>query len=507
MTPKQTIIFNTGATYVRTVIGVFLALFSSRWLLQELGIVDYGLYSLVGSLIILFSFFNTVIANGDARFFAIAIGKNDSEYKKRLFKATLTLHSFLPPILAIIGWAIGEMAIRYFLNIPEERMDAMLVILRLAIITSVFTMFNVPFKALFIAHQNIAVFSFIELAFNFFSFFAAFSLIYYDGGDKLIYYVSLVSIIQLASYVVYIIISIRKYPAFTKIAGVKLNKDNLYEILRFSFWNCLGDIGHLIRTQGVAIVVNLLFGAAGNSALGIANNVSMQANGLANSFMSSTSPEIYRRIGADEMLSGIALSRLVSKFGVLLILILAIPLITFMDEILKIWLVDVPPYTAELCICFMVMYIIERFTMGQIIMLQAVNRIKECQISVLFCYSLSVVFPYLGLCRFFNITGVGLSCIISMILSRMFVFCIYYRFFSVIEKDKTPMLSFIFSSSVLFVAMIFLSKLCVPKDASLLLIVLYSIVIILITIILYFYWVLSAREKKSLIDAIQKRIK
>lgn len=489
------------ATYSRTIIAVFLVLFSSRWVLNELGTSDFGLFSLVGSILVFVSFLNTVLANGDARFFSIAIGKNDKEHMRNLFSSSLVLHLILLPVLIILGWIVGEFAIRYFLEIPVERVEAALIIFYISLVTAFFSMLAVPFRALFIAHQNIVSSTFLDLLQTLSLFLVAYLLKFYHG-DKLIFYGLMYSTVQVAICVSFVVYAKYKYSYCVSLSK-KMDRGIVMSLLKYSFWNALGDMGHLVRTQGTVIIVNLLYGTIGNAALGIANQVSMQAGGLSNSLINATSPEVYRRVGAGNIKSAISFSNFLNKIGVLLILLLAIPLIINIDEILSLWLIHVPAHTAELCICFIVMFILERYTTGFLIYLKAINSLSLVQSSIFICYFLSVVFPFCGFCSYFGILGIGLSCILSMLLSRI---CILYVYFRKIRFSVSQYLKQLVGGSfIVFLSLLCLANYVIPSSfIGIYAIMWVSCLVVLVTVLFYYSLVFSPNEKLTVIKLIKK---
>ena len=253
---ERRLVVNTLVSYSRTLFSVVLVLFSSRWALKELGEVDYGLYNLISSVLLIVVFFNTVISNGDARFFSVGIGKNDKEELSKVFNTSLSIHLCMPVIIGILGLIVGEYLIRNVLNIPIERIETMLMGFRIILFASIISMITVPFSTLFIAYQNIIEYTMISLVQTILIFFSAFSL-RYMYTDKLLTYVTLVSIAQIITYLLQYLISRHKYEC-TKIR-VRYFFDRYYtiKIIKYTFWNLLADFGFLVRSQGISVVVNL----------------------------------------------------------------------------------------------------------------------------------------------------------------------------------------------------------------------------------------------------------
>ena len=418
------IAINTTVAYTRSIIGMLLVLFSNRWALASLGVEDFGIYNVIGTIMVIIVFLNTVLANSDSRFFSLAIGNGDNIELNKLFNVFFFLHIIIPTVVIIIGYFIGLWAIYNVLVIPSDRIDSAIVIFRIVMVSSFLSMITVPFSTLLIAYQDIIEYAIIELLQSVLIFLSAFLLRFsFITDDKLILYTILMSSSYIVTYVLMIVVARTKYSCTKIQVSFLWDKSRSAEILNYSFWNMLGEIGHLVRTQGIAVVVNLLWGPKGNAALGIANQVSVQASNLTNAMATSISPEIYRRVGEGDK-SAIKLSNYASRIGLLLIFILGVPLIFNIDSILELWLINVPESTAGLCVCFIIMYMIEKISLGQLFYLRAKGAVTVVNILIFVFYSMSVVFPYCGLSQL-GIVCIGISCVISMTLSRLSViYCV-----------------------------------------------------------------------------------
>ena len=430
---------NTFFSYSRTLISIALTLFSSRWVLEELGTVDFGLNSLIGSILAIVIFLNKVLANGDARFFALGIGKNDQTELNKVFNTLLSLHIAMPFVLTAIGLLVGEIIIRNYLVIPPERLQASVVVFRITMLVSLVTMMTVPFSSLFVAHQNIFESTLFSLFNTFLMFISAYSLRFLpESSDKLIIYTIMVSAISVFVTVCMVVTSKRKYKCTTIRRKYFFDRELSLGVLKYSFWNMLGDLGHLIRAQGTSVIVNLYFGPVGNAALGIANQVSIQSSNLTNAMASSTRPEIYRRVGEGNCSFAFALSNLTSRIGLLLIFVISVPVLLNLDSLLAFWLVKVPYGTSVLCKCFIFMFVIEKMTIGENSYLNAIGRVALVNVLKVLFYSTALIFPFCGLLQF-GLAGIGLSCLLSMSLTRCsIIYCIQkYVDFDIFQYIKT----------------------------------------------------------------------
>lgn len=487
------IAINTVASYSRTLVQIIIILFTSRWVLKELGIVDYGIFNLIGSILIVLSFLNTVISNGNARFLSIAIGKGDLRNLCNLFKSILCIHLLFPPLLLMGGYIIGVYCIENILIIPPEKLCSSLFILKISIISGIISFASAPYLALFIAYQDIVISSLISLLQTILLFISAYVLRFIDG-DKLIIYACFYSLTNICTNLFYIIIASYKYRCCRTIFYSKICVDKIVDILKYSFWNMFGDLGHLIRTQGISIVVNMSFGPTGNAALGFANQLATQACNLTNALSIATSPEVNRRYGMGNKISAYELSLFISKMGVFFMLIISIPIIFNIDSILYLWLKTVPPCTKELCISFIIMFIVEKYSLGETIYLRTLNKMAFSQTIMFISYSLSVVLPYCGFIYYFGLEGIGFSCIISMIFSRIG--------FIIGMKKNVRRYSFgkifirlILPTSLFLLLVVIFSVFIKNSSVNILFIIISSIILLLLTVFFYFTVVLSKNER------------
>jgi len=381
MNHSQRLVLNTVATYGRSVVAVGLTLFSSRWVLNALGQTDFGLFSVVGSIIIFITFLNGVMAGSISRYYAFSIGSGKPEEVIKWFNAALGLHLCLATILTLIGWPIGEYMIAHVLTVPADRIWSCLWVFRVSLLSAFVSMVSIPCVAMFTAQQKITETAFWEIILVILTFTLAFSLTRMTGDLLLIYAIGMVAIIVFVQVMMFL-------RAFIVFNECRLVLSHWFDWLRFkqifSFagWILIGSSGCLLRDQGSAILLNLYFGPGLNSAFGIARQVSAQANQLATSMMRAFSPEITTSEGRGDRRRMLDLAMRASKFGTLLILLFAVPLMVEMDTILKIWLKNPPEYTDSFCRLIMLTFIIDRLTSGFMLAVSAFGRIAAYQVTL-----------------------------------------------------------------------------------------------------------------------------
>ena len=428
---------NTVMSYIVSLVSLGLVLFSSRWALAELGEVDFGLYSLIGSVLTIVVFLNAILSRGDARFFAIELGQEDEDKLSRVFNSSFSIHIVMPVIVFVLFFFVVEYLIIHYFVIPPDRITTTQWVFRITLLASFVSMIAVPYSTLLIANQQIILYSLILLLQTFNIFLGSYLLRYYDG-DKLLLFTLIVALAHILSNIIQIVASRCKYRYSEIHLKYFFEKTYTKALIKFSFWNMVGDFGHLVRTQGVSIIVNLLYGPTANAALGIANQVSMQTSQLTNTLSSASSPEVYKRVGQNRMTDANRLAYYTTRIGIALMVMFSVPVMFNIDYILQLWLENVPEGTNILCVCFIIMFLVEKTVIGHYVMLVAINKISVVQTFIFLSYSMSVVLPFLGFDHF-GLLGIGLSCILSMLLSRCVIlyYVRKYLFISLADYVKT----------------------------------------------------------------------
>jgi len=413
MNSSKLIVVNTLATYGRSVLSMGLALFSSRWVLNSLGQSDFGLYSLVGSIIIFIVFINGIMAGSAARFFAYSMGKNNSDDVNAWFNAALSIHACLALGLVGIGWPIGEYIVKHVLSIPLERIAACVIVFRISLLSAFVSILAVPFVAMFMAKQRIAELAVWGILQSILSFLLALALLHATGDRLKFYAFGMVSIVV----IVQIIQVIRGWLGFRecKISwSLWFNRTRLKEIFSFASWSLIGGGGSVLRDQGSAILLNLFFGPRVNASYGIASQVSAQTNQLSASMLGAFSPEISASEGRGDRKRMLSLSNQASKFGALLVLFFAIPLMVEIDYVLKLWLHTPPDHAALFCRYILASFLIERLTTGFMLAVSAHGRIAAYQATVGICYVLTLPLAWIFLITGLGPTSLGLAFLITM---------------------------------------------------------------------------------------------
>lgn len=386
MSSIKRILLNTCASYGRTLFGMFLGLFSARWVLNGLGEVDYGLFGVVGGIVVFVGLLNALLASSVARYYAFAIGESKLlreddavDHLCKWFNSALLIHWILPIVLIVVGYPIGVYAIEHWLNIPDNRIVSSLWVFRMSLLLAFFNMISVPYIAMYQAKQLIAELSIWGIITTMANFFIAYYILRCPYDRFIVY--SFLSVIAPS-----FILCIQVYRARKHFLSCRLKVDYLFDVGRlrkifsFAFWDFFGWLGASVRDQGGLLVTNRSFGASASAAYRVAQSVITYTTSLSGAITTSMQPAITTAVGQHNLEDARELSYKTSKFSALMILFFAIPLIVEVDFVLKLWLINPPQYAAEFCQSILVATVLLKLGWGHHIAICAMGRIAAVQI-------------------------------------------------------------------------------------------------------------------------------
>ena len=418
---KKTIILNIIATYSRSLVILFVGLLSSRWLLLSLGETDYGLLGLVGSLAVFITFINTLLSTAVSRYYAVSEGERIAgiagaeENIQRWFNTAISIHVIASVSLVIIGYPLGVYAIKNWLVIPDERIDSCFLVFTYSCVACFFGMISVPFSAMFIAKQKIAEYSIYNTIIPVFTAVFSYRMTTYEKD----WFVEYSFFLALVTVFVYITICVRAFFAFhecrinTRMLNDKIRQKQL---LGFAGWQCFGNLGAIIRSQGMAILGNMQFGPEVNAALTISNKVSAQTDSLSASLKTAFAPAIANAYGENDIKKLKQYVYITNKIGTMLVLVFALPICLEIEAILNLWLKKVPEHTSFLCVFILLALIVDKTTSGHMLAVSATGKIALYQ-SVLgsfliFALPLAFILIKVG----FGVKSIGLAILITTMM-------------------------------------------------------------------------------------------
>ncbi|MBD8490900.1 hypothetical protein IFO69_19260 [Echinicola sp. CAU 1574] len=381
MSAANRVIFNTGILYGRIIVTVGISLFTTRIVLDALGAVDYGIFNLIAGVIVMLAFLKNAMATSTQRYLSFYQGKKDEKMQSKVFWNSLLFHLILGIFIMGVLEVAGLFLFDGFLNIPSDRLDEAYLVYHFMGVNVFFLIISVPFNGSLVAHENMLFVAIVNIIEVLLKLAIALSL-YSTSKDKLISYGILMAGISSISFVFYAIYCIRTYSECKLNHWRGVDKYLMRELGAYAGWNLFGSVCSLGRTQGLAVILNLFFGAIINSAYAIANQVGGQLMFLSTTMLKSINPQIMKSEGNGDRKRMLRLSMIASKFGFFLLSIIAVPFIFEMDNILHVWLKEVPDFSVAFCRMVLVAAIINQLTIGLQSAAQATGRIKAYQATV-----------------------------------------------------------------------------------------------------------------------------
>lgn len=333
---------NTILLYCRTIATILISLYTSRVILNQLGVDNYGIYSVVGGVVSMFSVVSSAMSSAISRFITYELGRNDKERLTKIFSTSLNIQFIFAIAIFILGETIGVWFINGHLNIPSDRIYAANWVFQFSLYSFCIGVISIPYTASVIAHEKMSAFAYISIIEVTLKLGICY-LLMISPIDKLIFYAFLMMMVSVIIRIVYGIYCGKRFEECKYRREV--DKKLLKEIGRFSGWSFLVNTAWILNTQGINILINLFFGVVLNAARLIATQVEGAVSQFVNSFTTAINPQITKSYASGELYPMFLLICRGAKFSYLLLLILALPIMMETEYILKLWLKTVPEYT------------------------------------------------------------------------------------------------------------------------------------------------------------------
>lgn len=370
----KTIAKNTAFLYSRMLIIMMVTLYTSRVILQTLGIDDYGLYQTVGGVVGFLVFINNALSTATSRFITFALGKGNKNELKNTFATTLTTHILIGFIIVLIAETIGIWYVYNKMVIPDNRFSVALVVYHISIITAFLSIVQVPYFAEVIAHEKMSVFAYVGVA-EAISKLCIVYLLLIGNIDKLLLYAILLFLVHLGIFLFYIFYC-RKHFEESEFK-ICFDKKLFGDIFSFSGWSLFANGAIALSNQGILLLLNLFF----SPAVVTARSISLQVNNVANQFVlnfrTAANPQIVKRYAAGDYLGSKKLLLESTKYSYYLMFLIALPLSLLAEPLLNLWLVEVPEYTVIFLQIVVVQSLFQVFDTSFYTALYAKGQIRE----------------------------------------------------------------------------------------------------------------------------------
>jgi len=385
---------NTILLYFRMLLTMAVTLYTSMVVLKTLGVDDFGIYNIVGGVVVLFSFLNNAMSTATQRFLNFEMGKGAEGNVNRMFSMSMTAHLSIALIVVILAETIGLWFLNTQLNIPADRMNAANWVYQFTILTFCIQIIRVPYNASIIAYEKMSFYAYIGIIEVVLKLLIVFLLLFF-GWDKLKLYAVLTFGV---AFVVLILYKLYCNKAFATCRYNFFWDKALYKkLMSFSGWSLFGSVANVGAQQGLNILLNIFFGVAINAAMGIANQVSSAVFGFVSNFQTAFNPQIVKSYAMNDRTYFMNLIFQSSKFSYYLLLLLSIPLLISTDFILQVWLTNVPEYTASFCRLIILFLLIDAISAPLWMSVQATGEIRNYQILIGSLILLNFPLAYLAL--------------------------------------------------------------------------------------------------------------
>ncbi len=391
---NKALIINSAILYARLFFMTICGLLTTRFALKALGVNDFGLFSLLGSIITFIAIFNTVMISTSNRFISVAIGRNDINEINTQFNISLIIHLIIAVVTLFIALPIGDFYIRSYLHYNGS-IDTAIDVFHFTVIGSIISFIGVPYNGLLIAKENFWISTVTDIITHIFKLGITISLLY-CFENKLLIYALTQGLITGIPTLIYFLYCQKVYPLYVTFKLVN-EKEKYKEVFSFSGWIAYGAFATIGKSQGAQVLVNSFFNTIMNTALGLANTV----NGLLSTFSNSISqpivPQITKSYATKDKNRCDELLVMSTKFTFLVTLFISIPFLTNGEWIFSIWLGEIPPYVLVFTKLVIVDTLITSLNSGISSLIFAHGNIKLYQISINTLRLLSIIAAYIAL--------------------------------------------------------------------------------------------------------------
>ena len=335
---------NTLFLYFRMLLTLFVGLYTSRVVLNVLGVVDYGINNVVGGIVAIFASLNGAMASTSSRYITFYLGKGDKKRLREIFSTVAFVHIGIAIIVVLLCETIGLWFFYYKMQIPASRIDVAFWLLQFSFFSAFLSMVNTPFTGLIIAHEKMNIYAYISI-FDVLAKLAIVFLIQVTPFDKLLSYGALFLIVNAIDFLIYRNYCVKSFDE----SHLKFifDKPLFKELAGYFGWSIAGNVALAFNGQGINMVLNMFFGPAVNAARGVSYQVQNIISQFVGNFQVALNPQIVKTYANKEMQRMYTLMYASSKYGFLLLFFLSFPVMICANYILKLWLGIVPEHTVN----------------------------------------------------------------------------------------------------------------------------------------------------------------
>jgi O-antigen/teichoic acid export membrane protein len=433
MSGNKIIFKNTIILYVKLILSAIIGLLTSRFTINALGLSDYGLYSVVGGVVVVFSFINTIMIAATYRFIAFEIGKGEHGEVNKIFNICFNIHVILAIFVIVLNEFLGVYYVKNYLNTDLSKIDDAIFVLRLSGLATSFSILSIPHQSLLTAHENFFFRSMIEIGRSLIGLIIALFLLHFFG-NKLKLFALLIAFANILPTISYFIYCRLRYVENVKF---RIYKDyNKYkEILTFTGWNILGAASVVGQSVGTPLIINNFFGTTMNAAFSIGSQVRGIISQFAMNLAQAAVPQITKNYSSGDSKRAINIVAYTSKYTWFLMLFPTLPLLLETKFLLNVWLINVPDFAISFTRLLIVLTLVNGLGNGIGSIIQAIGKIKYFELvlstTTLIGLPIGYFFYHLGysatsIIYIYIVTGLTNAFVVQILLNKLMNFNVKY---------------------------------------------------------------------------------
>lgn len=498
MSNTKKILKNTIVLYVRMVIVLIIALYTSRVVLQALGVDDFGLFNVVGGVVGLLTFFNGTMTKSTQKFLNVAMVR-DSNSLPGIFASSISVHCLFVVVFLILGESLGLWFLNEKINIPENRLFAANIVYQATVFSFCISILTIPYNAVVIAFEKMTFIAFVSILDSILRLGIALLLINVSS-DRLVLYALLLLLITVSDFFLYFFYCRKKHSKLR--FALSMDKQNFKQIFSFVSWTLVGQFAVVGCNQGNVVLVNMFHSLAANSAMSIGSQINNAVIGLTTNFQTAFNPQITKSYaeGDNEYLKTLVYTT--SKLSFFILMAVILPVAFNIDQILSVWLVEVPTLTNIFAILFLVNGIINAISMPFNFIVLSSDDIRNFQLVTAFVFMLDIPIAYILFSLGFpapTILWVKICVITVMLFVRIYYASLKVGTIVVLSYCKKVLLPLVMISMVLVVICMMLNG----NIQSLSLRLFYTLLIEAICFIMFWGVCLNRIEKQTILKYLK----
>lgn len=489
---------NTIILYIRMIFVMLVSLYTSRVVLQALGVDDFGLFNVVGGVVGLLTFFNRTMEKSTQRFLNIAMVKGNDGELGDIFASSVTVHLLIAGLFLLMGETIGLWFLNAKVNIPEGRELAANIVYQATLLSVCATFISLPYSAAVIAYEKMTFFAVVSLVEVILKLGIAWLLLMHEG-DRLSLYGVLLLLTNILNAFMFFAYCKKKYPILK--FRLSLNRENFKKIFGFVSWTLVGQFSVVGCNQGNVLLVNMFYSLAANAAMSVGNHVNNAIVSLTTNFQTAFNPQITKSYADGDYGYLKALVYSTSKISYCILFVVALPIAFNVDWILDLWLKEVPVLSNAFAILFMINGIINALSMPFNFTVLSSDNIRNFQLATATVFLADIPITYflfsIGMPPT-TVLWVKIAVITAILFVRIYYASKVVPTIDLLSYGRSTLLPLLIMT-VLVIGLAFILN---NIASTILLRILYSLVIELFCFVLIWFMCFKKSERETILKKI-----